>query len=327
MLIYAGIDEAGYGPMLGPLCVGGAAFILENHDAGSGAPDLWEILGDAVCKTRRDGRKRIAVNDSKKLKGSNKSRTVHPLKHLERAVIAFSAVASSGGENLPADDDALFQRVGVTVAERPWYRSTTPLPLGEGQDELRIDVGRVRRALDAAGVRCGLLRCEAIDAESFNEGVQRMGRKSNVNFGAAMRLVEAIWRKWPEDHPRVIVDRHGGRTHYRNELQMSFPEAHIQIVAEEEDVSRYRLERQGRSITISFSQRSEEKHFPAALASMAAKYVRELMMLRLNRFFLGHMPELQPTAGYVQDGRRYMGDIEPLIDRLGISRRSLVRSV
>ena len=42
MLIYAGIDEAGYGPMLGPLCIGGACFRLEHADAQDGPPDLWE---------------------------------------------------------------------------------------------------------------------------------------------------------------------------------------------------------------------------------------------------------------------------------------------
>jgi hypothetical protein len=64
-----------------------------------------------------------------------------------------------------------------------------------------------------------------------------------------------------------------------------------------------------------------------ALASMTAKYVRELLMMRLNRYFRSHMPELKPTAGYVEDGRRYIGDIEPLIARLGVDRRSLIRSV
>ncbi len=50
-LIYAGIDEAGYGPMLGPLCAAAAVFVVENHDTThDGAPNLWEILDDAVCR-------------------------------------------------------------------------------------------------------------------------------------------------------------------------------------------------------------------------------------------------------------------------------------
>ena len=122
------------------------------------------------------------------------------------------------------------------------------------------------------------------------------------------------------------VDRHGGRTHYLRELQIAFPESQITIVAEEEDVSRYRLVRGDSRLTLSFSKGSESKHLPVAQASMAAKYVRELHMLRLNRFFTSHLPELKPTAGYVQDARRYLREIQPVIMNLDLARTSLIRS-
>jgi hypothetical protein len=38
------------------------------------------------------------------------------------------------------------------------------------------------------------------------------------------------------------------------------------------------------------------------------------------------MPELKPTAGYVQDGRRFLKEIEPLLVKKGIKRELLVRS-
>ena len=65
---------------------------------------------------------------------------------------------------------------------------------------------------------------------------------------------------------------------------------------------------------------------PAALASMAAKYVRELLMLRLNRFFQDRLPQLKPTAGYHGDARRYVTEIKPVMEQLGVSRSELVRS-
>jgi hypothetical protein len=59
---------------------------------------------------------------------------------------------------------------------------------------------------------------------------------------------------------------------------------------------------------------------------MTAKYVRELLMLRLNRFFKDRLPELKPTAGYHGDARRYVTDIRPVIEKLGLSSSELVRS-
>ena len=94
----------------------------------------------------------------------------------------------------PGDDAALFDTLGVDVDDQPWYASRTPLPVGQSADELRIAASRVLRCMDAAGARCELIECEAIDAGPFNDGVSRMGRKSNVNFGAAMRRVEAVSR-------------------------------------------------------------------------------------------------------------------------------------
>ena len=79
-------------------------------------------------------------------------------------------------------------------------------------------------------------------------------------------------------------------------------------------------------MTISFMRESESRHLPVALASMAAKYVRELAMDRLNAFFADHIDDLKPTAGYVQDGRRFLADVEPVIRSLSLDRSALVRN-
>ncbi|MHC4947378.1 MAG: ribonuclease H family protein [Planctomycetota bacterium] len=324
MLVYAGIDEAGYGPMLGPLCIGAVAFVLPGDDPADGPPNLWRRLSAAVCRGRRDRRRRIAVDDSKRLKGAAGGRA-HPLTHLERAVLCFAAAA--GDEGLPLLDASVFRRLGAAVPAADWYGSRTPLPVGQTRDELRIATARLRRALETQGVEGPVIRCEAIHADDFNRQVEAMGNKANVNFCRAMRLADAVWRRWGADHPRLVVDRHGGRTQYRDELRQVFPEATIRVVAETAAVSRYRLAREDTALTISFEKEAESAHLPVALASMTAKYVRELLMLRLNRFFTTHLPRLRPTAGYVTDARRFLRDVEPVITRLGIERRELVRSV
>jgi ribonuclease HII len=327
MLIYAGIDEAGYGPMLGPLCVACTVFVLKDHDADDGQPNLWALLKSGVCRKSRDSKRRIAVDDSKRLKGANSATKTHPLAHLERGVLAFVRQST---DELPATDEDLCRHLGVDIAGAPWYGSTTPLPVAQRADMLRIAASRLHRCLERAGIECALMACEAIDAECFNRDVARTGSKACVNLEAAMRLIDRVRRRWPDEHPRVVIDRHGGRTHYREELQLAFPDASISVLAESPAVSRYRLEGMASaagSLTVSFAPESEDRHFPTALASMTAKYVRELHMARLNRFFTARVPELKPTAGYVQDARRFVEEIEPVIDALGVARQTLIRSV
>ena len=326
MLIYAGIDEAGYGPMLGPLCVAGSVFVLPEHDPGAGAPKLWSMLRSYVCRSKRHAAKRICIEDSKLLKGSSGGAT-HPLLHLERGVLAFLP----GGLDLiraGASDDALLQHLGVEPIDRPWYGSTTTLPVAQDASELRIQTSRLHRGLDRANIRCEMITCRAIDAGPFNDRIDRIGNKAAVNMHAIVQIIDEIWRRFPQQHPRIIVDRQSGRTHYLESLQIGWPDARTEIIAESDDLSRYHMtDGPGRELTVSFVKGAEQRHLPVALASMTAKYVRELLMLRLNRFFAGHLPELKPTAGYVQDGRRFVREIAPVMRTLKIDRRSLIRQV
>lgn len=324
MLIYAGIDEAGYGPMLGPLCVGMTVFRLPAHDPARGAPDLWMLL-DRVVGRAGSKQDRLLVDDSKKLKGA-KTGKAHPLRHLERGVLTFLA-ATSGSPCRAARDTDIFAHLGAEAPEHGWCAGAVSLPLAHESDRLGIDAARLDRGLRQAGIEFLGARCETIHADRFNREAALFGSKATINFGAMARLVDRLWREHGRAHPRLLVDRHGGRTRYREPLQLSFPEASIRIIAETDQLSRYYLRDERGEITITFMAEAEQHHFPTALASMTAKYTRELFMLRLNRFFAEHLPEVKPTAGYVQDARRYLEELGSVLNRLGIDRRDLVRMV
>ena len=128
-----------------------------------------------------------------------------------------------------------------------------------------------------------------------------------------------------QESPRVVVDRQGGLMRYQPLLASKFHEGTITTVAETPEISRYRIQRNQKTLHIGFETQADARHLPVALASMAAKTVRELLMNRLNSFFTQRLPELKPTAGYVQDGRRWVAEIGDLPERLGIPRRDLVR--
>lgn len=328
MLLYAGIDEAGYGPMFGPLCVAMVLLEVRDADPADGAPPLWDTLDAVVSHSLKEARGRIVVDDSKRLKGARGGKA-HPLRHLERGVLSFLAAGAMADETaaveLAPDDRGLFERLGAEVPPRRWYDADVTLPVGVDPGSLRIDVARLRRGLAEAGVHLRTMRVEIVDAAELNAGVDRSGSKAAVNMEAALRLVDAARRAAPGEHPRVILDRHGGRIRYRSELARAWPGARVDVVVEHPDLSRYRVEDELGEMTVSFAKEADGQHLPVALASMTAKYVRELLMIRLNRWFTGHQPGLKPTAGYVQDGRRYLAEIEPLIGTLELDRRELIR--
>jgi hypothetical protein len=76
---------------------------------------------------------------------------------------------------------------------------------------------------------------------------------------------------------------------------------------------------------LSFLVDAEDRQLPVALASMLSKYLRELLMDLFNRFWLLHVPQVRPTAGYYEDGRRFYEEIRPAMRNLGLDERLVYR--
>ena len=319
MLIYAGIDEAGYGPMFGPLCVASCAFIMHDYDPTHGEPDMWSLLSKVICRTRKEAVPKIAVNDSKKLKSNAKHKA---LTHLERGVLAFLA---SETNFIPDNDSEFFDATDSASHDQDWYEGQTTLPISNDLNVLKIDNAMLRKHLKETNISCPWMKCTSIDVGDYNEQT-KFASKAALNFVTAMRHVDGLLSKFGHEHPRIMIDRHGGRIQYRQELQICWPEANIQILAENKSMSRYRLTIDSKIVTLTFASKSDERHMPVALASMLAKFTRELHMIRFNRYFAAQIPDLKPTAGYVQDGRRFLKEIEPILAKKGFQQEHLVRS-
>lgn len=319
-LLYAGLDEAGYGPLLGPLCVGRASFHLARWAPGDAAPDLWDLLDDAVCRSPRDAKARVPLADSKKLKLPNQTKTRHPLLHLERGVLALLGAAGARA----GSDRRLFELLGVDLDDRPWYQGESlALPLGSDAARLGIDANVLARALARSGVRPLGLACRAVGEDRFNRIVRDAGTKAAATEAALVGHLRAIAEEIAGlddgDEVRVVCDRQSGRTRYRALLEEAFGVG-VDVLEESARASRYRLG--GRTVVL-FVPEAEQAHLPVAVASMIAKLVRELAMARFNRYWCGRVAELKPTAGYYKDARRWLEDVHHALSPA--EREALVR--
>jgi len=137
--------------------------------------------------------------------------------------------------------------------------------------------------------------------------------------------IACIWERYGEMHPHVVVDRLGGRKSYGNMLASLLPGAWIDVIEETALLSKYRIHQGSRVLNLYIEVKSENKHFPAALSSMVSKYIRELLMIRFQKFWLVHAPEVKPTYGYYRDGMRFLDEIGHLIEKLNIDRNKLIR--
>ncbi len=337
MLIYAGIDEAGYGPMFGPLTVGRCVLAIpkaapaETATGGfpaSGPPDLWARLNKAVCHRISEAKQRIAVNDSKLL--TSKAAGV---KHLERGVLAFAALM----DRHPADVAELLDQLGETEHRADtlpaWYAATDDAPwqaLPEAQDpgQLALDRGLLKHTAQRIGVTTGDLAVAVVFENRFNTMVAQTHSKAAVSFTYVGRHLQSIWLQFAEERPVVVVDRQSGRQRYREQLALLFPEAQVAVIEESPECSVYEVyedQATGRAMAVRFETGADGNHMPVALASMTAKYVRELMMHRFQAWFTRRCPDVKPTAGYGTDANRFGREIAPHLAGLGLTMAQLRR--
>ena len=89
------------------------------------------------------------------------------------------------------------------------------------------------------------------------------------------------------------------------------------VRAVEETAARSAYEVPAASLRVEFSVGGEARA-PVALASMTAKYLRELSMRAFNKFWTGRCPGLAATAGYPVDAVRWRREAAAAVEREGV---------
>ncbi|HQE29993.1 MAG TPA: hypothetical protein PL151_19765 [Phycisphaerae bacterium] len=324
-----GIDEAGYGPLLGPLVVSATAFdvpaeLLETCKDETLGPDLWKCLRRSVIKKPAKKNPRLAVCDSKVLHA--RVDTQYGVALLERAVFTFLAQA----DRHPASLISLLKIVCPHVVDRlsryPWYhQAELPLPVECSADDVAVQCNSLAADLAKNGVRFRGAWVEVLCEGDYNQLVSATHNKAVVLFQQNMRLIHRIAERVGSRPLWIWADRHGGRMAYLKPLMNAWPEAEFTVLEESPEHSGYRITRSGIPWTIRFVVDGEACQMPVALASIFSKYIRELLMICFNRYWRGLIPDLRPTAGYNTDGQRFLADIDAIVKQQCLDRNLLVR--
>lgn len=308
MMRIIGVDEAGYGPNLGPLVV--TATLWEVPDA-IGADELIQtfhgIVSDKPC---REGRT-IHIADSKRVHSA--SAGIGPL---ERSALALLELAGQRRDSFSQLWDELHPTNLRHLCPEPWFRN------GDAALPSKIDFAPVALLVEswlrrAETCQCQLLRCAAhlVPAARFNRAVNRAGTKGRVLSETTLALVGRLWDPSDPRPTLILCDKHGGRARYGELIAAAFGETLPRVLEETPTCSRYRLG----EAELRFRPRSEDQ-FPVAAASIIAKYMRELAMDIFNQFWVARMPDLRPTRGYPQDARRFGAAIAEQATELGLER-------
>ena len=328
MAILVGIDEAGYGPILGPLVVSSVAFKVPNEVIKS---DMWELLSVAVSQNKRKLNGRLLITDSKKAY----TRAAGPT-HLRRSVLTSIKAAAGGSVSpqLSSTHDligSLCPDCVPRLAAYPWYKDIAAQKLGGDAGDMDLAVSVLQKAMRAGDVELLALSSQCLDVAHYNGLVSIVRNKATVLFTAICTLIDNAFRLADETNGdpaiQIIIDRQGGRTHYQRVLSKMFPSFDIKILKEQDAISSYEMTGpDGKIMRLHFATKADNRFLPVALASMASKYVREVLVDSINQHFVSLLPGLKPTAGYWKDGLRFIKDIKAGIDPFDYDDSTLIRS-
>lgn len=290
---------------------------------GGPPPCLWSLMRTAICRKHSDKRRRIPIADSKTLKLPADTAS-EALRHLEPGVLGFCRLLDA--------DACPLEILGAKIGGHECFTrhaGDVVIPLCLTPEQVRCTAQALFSATARAGVTLLALRCRVMNEDEYNALVRQHSNKAHTtlrtlteHLGTAMEL------RGTRPEPMVIVcDRLGGRTDYLPVLEEIFAQqggrARVACTMQTPHISEYLVDDDGPEIRIRFVVEGESGWLPTALASMTAKYIREIAMARFNRYWSLRLPELKPTAGYRNDAWRWLEDASGVLsaeDRMKLLR-------
>lgn len=329
MTLVIGTDEAGYGPNLGPLVVAASVWRVNATSAAAEATlarALTLAAHAADSGAIRPPAKRLPPlwTDSKQVYRGGSKGADRGLAALEAGVLTACGMA---GGAVPRGWPALAKVIGIGDEANPppeWRAlQSVLLPRAADAEACGSRSARIARALAAADVALERIACRVVQPAAFNGHLAAGLNKSDILSQVTLTLAAEASQAAQDNEPALIwCDRHGGRKHYAAIVARHFDCPLVQPIEEAPTRSAYALP--ASRCRIEFCVGGEDRG-PVALASMTAKYVRELAMEAFNAFWCGRSPGLTATAGYPLDAARWRSDAAAAIRAAGITDDDLWR--
>jgi len=315
MGLLIGMDEAGYGPNLGPLVVTLTVWRVPGDPRQT---DLWSAFESVIDQTAQRQSSHLHVADSKHVYSPAKG-----LANLETAVqtgLRLAGIEADGFFDLhrrlchsPEQDHTEQNRTEHALVE-PWH-SAGDLALPCAADLARV--AEFREAWStccvAHDVKLTCIASDVVQPQRFNRLTRQADSKGVALTRISLNLLRRVWEPDADEPVLVIADKHGGRNRYDGFLDEVLDGQMIFRMQESRSCSKYRI-----GNTDIWFQTQAEQHLPVALASMVAKYMRELSMDLFNAFWSRHIPGLRPTRGYPVDAQRFRSEIAEKQQQLDI---------
>ena len=302
MAVMVGIDEAGYGPILGPLTVSAVTFKIPDNLLKT---DHWQVLKKSISKRSQKSAGRLVIADSKKVYKRKSG-----LGHLQRSVLAALKCLKKTPKTVAELANILSPDCTDRLKNYPWYQDLNLINLENSDVDTAVAAQAFETNLTQNEMSLLDMRSVCFDVGHYNRMVDAMDNKAAVVQTAITQLIAGNFKRHKDDIVQIVVDRQGGRVNYVPWLRQIFPDFELRILRQDEKDSSYELAITGRKMRIHFVVDADEHFLPVSLASLASKYLRELLMHSINRHFIAHCPGLKPTAGYWKDGLRFIEDLK-----------------
>jgi len=215
-IFLAGIDEAGLGPILGPLVVSATVWQFDLSDEESEKlPNIWKLFPKLISNDTKSLDK-IIITDSKKL---HKPKKIKPIE--ETALTMISSLEKTSEKNLENISNFLKTITQKDILKQfdkyPWFANLKKnLPIEANFDKCFIRGKRLSKQFNEMKAKFVFAKSRIVPAGEFNQLIDEYQNKSVAHWSIIAELVNEIIGKFSP--LRIVIDKQGGRDFYADLL-------------------------------------------------------------------------------------------------------------